>query len=59
MLRRAVQKVESVLPISPRKWSKVVKELMYVTCDNNPSGVNKEGRPSLDNSLAKKVTQFY
>ena len=35
------------------------KKLMYLPCVDNPSGTNKEGRPSLDSLLIKKVTQFY
>ena len=35
------------------------KKLMYLPCVDNPSGANKEGRPSLDSLLIKKVTQFY
>ena len=32
---------------------------MYLACVDNPPGASKEGRPSLDSSLVKKVTQFY
>ena len=38
--------------------SKVVKNLVYLACIDNPV-TNKVGRPSLNSSLVKKVNQFY
>ena len=32
---------------------------MYLACADNLSAANKQGRPSLDSPLIKKVTQFY
>ena len=59
MLTKAVKKVESMLPKSPRKRLKVVKQLMYMTDHDSPDSHAKEGRPPLDPSVAKMVTELY
>ena len=59
MLTKAVKKVESMLPKSPRKRSKVVKQFMYMTDHDSPDSHAKEGRPPLDPSVVKMVTEFY
>ena len=58
-LTKDLKKVASVLPNSPRKRSKVVKELVYLACDDSPFGSNREGRPSLDTSVIERVKEFY
>ena len=59
MLTKAVKKMESMLPKSPRKRSKVVKQFMYMTDHDSPDSHAKEGRPPLDPSVVKMVTEFY
>ena len=59
MLTKAVKKVESMLPKSPSKRLKVVKQLMYMTDHDSPDSHAKEGRPPLDPSVAKMVTELY
>ena len=59
MLTKAVKKVESMLPKFPRKRSKVVKQLMYMTDHDSPDSHAKEGQPPLDPSVVKMVAEFY
>ena len=47
MLTKAVKKVESMLPKSPRKREKVVKQLISMKDHNSPDSHAKEGRPPL------------
>ena len=59
MLKKAVKNVELMLPKSPRKRPKVVKQIMYIIDHDSPDSHAKEGQPPLDPSVVKMVTEFY
>ena len=58
-LKKAVKNVELMLPKSPRKRPKVVKQIMYIIDHDSPDSHAKEGQPPLDPSVVKMVTEFY